>query len=112
MLDTRPVGPDRRPRRARPAQAETLVVAVGEFGRSPQKRRQHLRQRQQRRRPRSLALLLHGLIAGAGIKRGYVHGKSDATASARWTIRCIPAELLATIYHSFGIDPTRSSTTT
>ena len=39
---------------------ETLVVAVGEFGRSPQARRQHFGQQQQRRRPRSLAVLLHG----------------------------------------------------
>ncbi len=44
-------------------------------------------------------------MAGAGIKRGYVHGKSDKTASAPLEDPVHPAQLLATIYHSFGIDP-------
>lgn len=39
------------------------------------------------------------------MKRGYVHGKSDETASAPIDDPVHPAELLATIYHSFGIDP-------
>ncbi len=39
---------------------ETLVVAVGEFGRSPKRGREHVRQLQQRRWPRPLAVLLHG----------------------------------------------------
>ena len=38
---------------------DTLVVAVGEFGRSPQRGLSTSRQRQQRRRPRPLAVLLH-----------------------------------------------------
>ncbi len=45
------------------------------------------------------------LIAGAGIKRGYVHGASDSTASAPLENPVHPGELLATIYHAFGIDP-------
>jgi hypothetical protein len=45
------------------------------------------------------------LIAGAGIKRGYVHGKSDETASAPVEDPVHSGELLATICHSFGIDP-------
>ena len=44
-------------------------------------------------------------IAGAGIKRGYVHGKSDRTGSAPVEDPVHPGELLATIYHAFGIDP-------
>ena len=44
-------------------------------------------------------------IAGGGIKRGYVHGKSDRTASAPVEDPVHPGELLATIYHAFGIDP-------
>ena len=84
---------------------ETLVVAIGEFGRSPEKGVSTSRQRQQRRRPRSLAVLLHRVIAGAGIKRGYVHGKSDKTASSPAKDPVHPTELLATIYHAFGIDP-------
>jgi hypothetical protein len=46
-----------------------------------------------------------GLIAGAGVKRGFVLGKSDATASAPVDSPVHPTELLATIYHSVGINP-------
>ncbi len=46
-----------------------------------------------------------GPVAGAGTKRGYVHGKSDETASGPLEDPVHPAELLATIYHAFGIDP-------
>lgn len=84
---------------------ETLVVAIGEFGRSPQRGvstsgnvnvddgRDHW------------PYCYTALLAGAGIKRGYVHGKSDQTASAPLENPVHPAELLATIYESFGIAP-------
>ncbi|MEZ6080143.1 MAG: DUF1501 domain-containing protein [Pirellulaceae bacterium] len=45
------------------------------------------------------------VVAGAGVKRGYVHGKSDKTASAPAEDPVHPIELLASIYHGFGIDP-------
>jgi hypothetical protein len=45
------------------------------------------------------------VIAGAGIKRGHVHGESDRTASAPRHDPVHPGELLATIYHAFGIAP-------
>ena len=44
-------------------------------------------------------------MAGAGVKRGYVHGKSDKTGSSPAEDPVHPMELLATIYHAFGIDP-------
>ena len=44
-------------------------------------------------------------MAGGGIKRGYVHGKSDKTASAPVENPVHPGQLLASIYHAFGIDP-------
>jgi hypothetical protein len=44
-------------------------------------------------------------VAGAGIKRGNVYGKSDKTASAPLENPVHPIELLATIYHAVGIDP-------
>ena len=84
---------------------ETLVVAIGEFGRSPQ---------------RGLSTSGNGntddgrdhwpycytaVLAGAGTKRGYVHGKSDDTGSAPTEDPVHPGEILATIYHAFGIDP-------
>ena len=43
--------------------------------------------------------------AGAGVKRGYVHGKSDQTGSAPLEDPVHPGELLASIYHAFGIAP-------
>ena len=46
-----------------------------------------------------------GPSAGAGIRRGHVHGKSDKTASAPIEDPVHPTELLATIYHSVGIKP-------
>jgi hypothetical protein len=45
------------------------------------------------------------VVAGAGTKRGYVHGKSDKSASAPLEDPVHPGQLLATIYHAFGIDP-------
>ena len=45
------------------------------------------------------------VIAGGGTKKGYVHGKSDDTASAPLEDPVHPGELLASIYHSLGIDP-------
>ena len=45
------------------------------------------------------------ILAGAGIKRGYVHGESDETGSAPLRDPVHPKQLLASIYHSFGIEP-------
>ena len=45
------------------------------------------------------------VIGGAGIKRGYVHGKSDKTGSAPTEDPVHPTEILATVYHAMGIDP-------
>ena len=41
----------------------------------------------------------------ARIKRGNIHGASDKTGSAPIEDPVHPGELLATIYHAFGIDP-------
>jgi hypothetical protein len=45
------------------------------------------------------------LIAGAGIKRGALYGKSDATGSSPSENPVHPIQLVATIYHAFGINP-------
>ena len=37
--------------------------------------------------------------------RGYIHGESDKTGSGPLNDPVHPRELLATIYHSFGIPP-------
>ncbi len=84
---------------------ETLLVAVGEFGRSPQRGVSTSGNGNSADGRDHWPYCYTGLIAGAGIKRGYVHGKSDATASAPLDSPVHPNELLATVYHSFGISP-------
>ncbi len=84
---------------------ETLVVAVGEFGRSPQKGVSTSGNGNSADGRDHWPYCYSAVIAGAGIKRGYVHGKSDATGSAPADSPVHPTELLATIYHAFGISP-------
>lgn len=84
---------------------ETLVVAVGEFGRSPQRGVSTSGNNNSDDGRDHWPYCYTALVAGAGIKRGYIHGQSDATGSAPLVDPVHPGELLATIYHSFGIDP-------
>src|SRR5205807_5929660 len=84
---------------------ETLVVAVGEFGRSPQKGVSTSGNGNSADGRDHWPYCYTGVVAGAGAKRGYVHGKSDRTASAPLEDPVHPGELLASIYYAFGIDP-------
>ncbi len=75
---------------------ETLVVMMGEFGRTPRFNtyggRDHW--------PGCYSLV----IAGGGITAGAVYGQSDGTASTVVSDPVGPNDLLATIYHQLGID--------
>src|SRR4051794_19943648 len=84
---------------------DTLVVAVGEFGRAPQKGVSTSGNGNSADGRDHWPYCYTAVMAGAGIKRGYVHGKSDKTGSAPAEDPVHPGELLATIYHAFGIDP-------
>lgn len=84
---------------------ETLVVAIGEFGRSPQKGVSTSGNSNSADGRDHWPYCYTSVIGGAGIKRGYVHGKSDKTGSAPLENPVHPTEILATIYHSMGIDP-------
>lgn len=84
---------------------DTLVVAVGEFGRSPERGVSTSGNGNSDDGRDHWPYCYTAVMAGAGIKRGYVHGKSDKTASSPVDAPLHPAEMLATIYHSFGIDP-------
>ena len=84
---------------------ETLVVAIGEFGRSPEKGVSTSGNGNSADGRDHWPYCYTSIVAGAGIKRGYIHGKSDKTASAPAENPVHPAELLATIYHACGIDP-------
>lgn len=84
---------------------ETLVVAVGEFGRSPQKGVSTSGNGNDADGRDHWPYCYTSVIGGAGIKRGYVHGQSDKTGSAPVEDPVHPGELLASVYHAFGIDP-------
>jgi hypothetical protein len=84
---------------------DTLVVAIGEFGRSPQKGVSTSGNVNSADGRDHWPYCYTSIVAGAGIKRGYVHGKSDKTGSSPAEEPVHPMELLATLYHSFGIDP-------
>ncbi len=84
---------------------ETLVVAVGEFGRSPQKGVSTSGNGNSADGRDHWPYCYTAALAGAGIRRGHVHGRSDKTGSAPAEDPVHPGELLATIYHAFGIDP-------
>jgi hypothetical protein len=76
---------------------ETLVVTVGEFGRSP--RINDNGGREHHGKCQSL------LLAGGGIRGGQVYGVSDAHAAFVKDNPVSPEDLQATIYHSMGLSP-------
>lgn len=84
---------------------ETLVVCLGEFGRSPQRGVSTSGNNNSSDGRDHWPYCYTAVVAGAGVKRGYVHGKSDQTASAPLEDPVHPIELLASIYHGFGIAP-------
>ncbi len=85
---------------------ETLVVAIGEFGRSPQRGVSTSGNGNSDDGRDHWPYCYTALMAGAGVKRGNIHGRSDKTASAPLEDPVHPGEVLASIYHSFGIEPT------
>lgn len=77
--------------------ATTMVVAMGEFGRTPRLNyaggRDHW--------PYCWTVVL----GGGPLKRGEVVGSSDATAAYPKDRPVTPADIAATLYAAFGIDP-------
>lgn len=76
---------------------ETLVVWMGEFGRTPKINGNASRDHW----PHCYSALL----AGGGVKRGYVHGASDEKGMHPASDPVTPEDLAATIYYLLGIDP-------
>lgn len=75
----------------------TLVVWMGEFGRTPKVNSTASRDHW----PQCYTVLL----AGGGVKRGFVFGESDKTASFPVGNPVRPDDLAATIFYLLGIDP-------
>jgi uncharacterized protein (DUF1501 family) len=77
---------------------ETMVLLMGEFGRTPKLSgnpvgRDHW------------APCFFALFAGAGVRGGQVIGKSDKIGAYPATTPYSPDDLGATVYHMLGIDP-------
>jgi uncharacterized protein (DUF1501 family) len=81
---------------------ETLVVVMGEFGRTPKisnlpgqpiPGRDHW------------AHVYSAIFAGAGVRGGQVIGQSDSTAAYPITRAWSPADVCTTIYEALGVDP-------
>jgi hypothetical protein len=85
--------------------AETLVVCIGEFGRSPKKGLSTSGNENDGGGRDHWPYCFTAVVAGAGIKRGHVHGRSDETGSAPVQGAVHPNDLLATVYHALGIAP-------
>lgn len=77
--------------------SETLVVAVGEMGRTPQANNDWGRGH--------WSTLFPALIAGAGVRGGTTYGASDKDAALPVNAPVSPEDLAATIYDALGIDP-------
>jgi uncharacterized protein (DUF1501 family) len=76
---------------------QTLVVAMGEFGRTP-----HLNPRGGRDHWPGVWSIL---FAGSGVRGGQVIGSSDAQGAEPKDRPISPPEVAASIYHGLGIDP-------
>jgi hypothetical protein len=76
---------------------ETLVVWMGDMGRTPRINngagRDHW------------SFCYSIILAGAGIRGGQVYGSSDRSAAYPSTNPVNPADIVATIYHSLGVEP-------
>ncbi|MDP7276125.1 MAG: DUF1501 domain-containing protein [Planctomycetaceae bacterium] len=77
----------------------TLVVAMGEFGRTPKINASAGRDHW----PDCYSVLL----AGGGVRGGTYYGASDESGAYPADLPVTPANLAATIYWRFGIDPRR-----
>ena len=75
----------------------TLVIAVGEFGRTPKINKTAGRDH--------WSGVFSAVFAGAGVRGGQVIGASDKTAAYPATRGYYPSDLGATIYTSLGISP-------
>jgi hypothetical protein len=76
---------------------QTLVMVLGEFGRTPRFNKAGGRDHW----PHCFSVVL----AGGGIRGGQVVGASDKIGAYPTTTPVSPQELIATLYHCLGVDP-------
>jgi hypothetical protein len=78
--------------------SSTLLVWMGDFGRTPRIDRKYASRDHW---PHANTVL----FAGAGVPAGYIHGRTDRYAAEVTENPVSPADLTATIFHLLGIDP-------
>jgi hypothetical protein len=76
---------------------ETLVVTLGEFGRTPKINNAQGRDH--------WGMCFSALLAGGGVRGGQVYGASDKIAAYPKDNPVSPSDLLATIHHAMGLSP-------
>ena len=79
---------------------ETLIVVMGEMGRTPKINPKGGRDH--------WSFCHNVLLTGAGVKQGHVYGSSDRIGAYPAADPVGPEDLIATIYAAMGIDPTGS----
>jgi hypothetical protein len=80
--------------------AETLVLVMGEFGRTPRINKDAGRDH--------WGLCQSVLLAGGGIRGGQVYGSSDRIGAYPATEPVDPIDIHATMFHCLGLDPERT----
>ncbi len=78
---------------------ETLVIVMGEFGRSPKVTKENAGREH-------WASVYSIVLAGAGIPGGRLYGSSDKIGGQPLDHLVTPGQLAATIFHALGVDPT------
>lgn len=81
---------------------KTLVIAVGEFGRSPKINDKAGREHWER--------CYSALLAGGGVRGGQVIGSSDARGERPHDHPVTPADIAATVQHCIGVTSEQSQT--
>lgn len=82
---------------ARGMMDSTLVMMMGEFGRTPKINKEGGRDH--------WGPCFFGVFAGAGVRGGQVIGRSDDTGAYPATRAFSPNDVGATVYHMLGVDP-------
>ncbi len=75
----------------------TVVYCAGEFGRTPRVNGQAGRDH--------WARAMSVLLAGGGVRRGFVLGGTDGNGTAPADDPCSPADVAATVFHLLGVEP-------
>ena len=84
---------------------ETLVIMVGEFGRTPKVGQDSQGLPQHRTGRDHWAGVFSALFAGGGVMGGQVIGRSDKLGAYPASRGYYPSDLGATIYQALGVDP-------